>query len=590
MLSTAIDNVIGVFSPGWQARRTESRMHTTRLKASAGVHKSMEKLFGNGRAGGYEAGKADRLKGRVIGSPHENDIPRQQIAALQWRSWNLYRNNPQARKICRTLGAKVVGQGMHPQSQAKTADGKPFVDFRRRAAEIWDDFSSECDWRGKPSLGGQDLASLEKAALRSAILSGGALYRFHYLSRSTQKRLGLLVPLQVQLIHVDRLDQNKHGGNFFHGLELDADGLVIAFWVLKGGTTEAMTATVEGRSTRIPVGAGRHLFVTEDIDQYIGAPWCGAAMLTMDDRRNYEYSEMIAAEMAACMVVGYRRSSGKSRGIGLNPPGGAGGDGDCDLVDADGNPITHFAPGMVVDLGQNGELDLLNPARPNSNAPDFLNHMVRSESVAVPGVKSSTLTGDYRNSSFSSERSADNDIWPELEEIQSWFAGGFCQPLYEECMKAAVLAGLFDQVKGFSVVDFNARQRDFLRANWQGPVGRSINPRDDAEAARLRVKNGTSSPQREAAQIGRDWREIVDEQKEFIAYHAEQELPEDLWQQALGIEQTDAAPSSVDADGNPIDPAKPAEPARKSEQQQDEEAAAARVYGARFSALNNAAG
>src|SRR6185436_17716977 len=101
----------------------------------------------------------------------------------------------------------------------------------------------------------------------------------------------------------------------------------------------------------------------------------------------------------------------------------------------------------------------------------------------------------------SSERSADNDAWPELEEIQDWFACGFYQPIYEEVITAAVTAGLFDDVKGFSTADFAERKRDYLNTHWQGPVPRSINPKDDADAARQRVRNATSSPQIEAASL-----------------------------------------------------------------------------------------
>ena len=401
----------------------------------------MRQMMG-GRNGGYEAGKVNRLTRRIQGSPHENDIPREQIENMRLRSWNLHRNNPQARKINRTLGAKVIGSGLSPQPQTTLKDGAPFVAFRKRARQVWDEFSREADFRGKPGRGGHALPSLSKTALRSIVLSGGVLYRFHHLTRQQQKANELFVPLQVQLIPVDRLDVRKHGDGCFRGIQMDAMNRPTAYWVLKGGVTSNESSTAD--SVPIPSSEIGHLFSEEDIDQMIGSPWFGAALLTMDDRRNYESSELIAAEMGACFVAGYRRSSGQRGALGLPNP-----DSNRDLTDADGNTITSLQPGMFIDLGTTGELQMLNPNRPNSSAGEFISHLVRSEAASVPGIKSSTLTGDYRNSSFSSERSADNDTWPEIEELQNWFATGFCQPIYEECISAAVTAGLFEDTEGF---------------------------------------------------------------------------------------------------------------------------------------------
>lgn len=560
MIGKAIDNLISVFSPAWGAKRMAYR---NQILASSGVHRSMEKLLGGRNAGGYEAGKVDRLKGRTVGSAHENDVPRQQIANLRYRSWNLFRNNPQARKICRTLGAKVIGRGLSPQPQATDTDGRPFVDFRKRAREVWQEFNGECDFRGRPGCGGHHLVTLAKTALRQCILSGGTLYRFHHLGTEEQKELSLFLPLQIQLIHIDRLDEEKHGDKFYRGLELDKEARVIAYHILEGGTGDG-----EG-SVPVPKSEMRHLFAEEDIDQLIGSPWMGASMLTMDDRRSYESSEIIAAESASCYIGTYKRSPGQTGAPGLQQ------DGDRDLNDADGNPITHLQPNMLIDLGSTGEFNIVSASRPNSSAEPFLQHLVRSEAVSVPGVKASTLTGDYRNSSFSSERSADNDVWPELEELQDWFATGFSQPIYDEVITVAVAAGKFDGIDGFSVEDFNTRKREYLKANWQGPVARSINPKDDAAAARARVQNGTSSPQREAGQIGRDWREIVLENVEFIEFCKSEGLPDDIWQQALGIQQTDANTTE------PLD----TEPPEPTESEQDDafEAAKSRMNGTAFS-------
>lgn len=573
MLGRALDSLIAIASPTWAVRRSAARLALGRVQAASRQHRAMEKMLGGRNSNGYEAGRRDRLKNRSgEGSTHENDLPWDEIKRTRWGAWKLFRNNPQARKVCRTLGAKVIGRGLSPQPQAVTDNGLPNVAFRKRAREVWTEWCKEADYRGKPGRGGHDFTSLSKTALRAAVLSGGVLYRFHHLDTTAQGKLGLSLPLQVQLINVDRLDEQKHDDvKFFRGVELGSDGKVAAYWILKAGAV-GTAPTAEERSTRVTVDKVGYLYVEDDIDQILGSSWFGAALLTMGDRRSYEYSELVAAEMASCFVGAYKAASGQQIGL----PGAAE---SGELTDAEGNPVTALQAGMMLRLGKEDAFEIVGSNRPNNSAEGFLSHLVRSEAVSMPGVKSSTLTGDYRNSSFSSERSADNDVWPEIEEVQDWFAAGFCQVVFEEVITTAVLAGKFDQVPGFSAQDFTARKREYLAVHWQGPVPRSINPKDDADAARERVKNTNSTPQIESAKEGRDWRENIDGIAEFIAYCRERKLPESIWQQALGIAQKDA-PGSGDT------------PPRKSEQDQDEEFATRRdralQQAARFPIMNSA--
>ena len=66
-----------------------------------------------GGLGGYQGGQKNRLIGGADDAPMiENSVPSAQLALLRTRSWNLYRNNPHARKIVQTLETKVVGRGI----------------------------------------------------------------------------------------------------------------------------------------------------------------------------------------------------------------------------------------------------------------------------------------------------------------------------------------------------------------------------------------------------------------------------------------------------------------------------------------------
>lgn len=523
MIGRMIDKAIGVFSPGWAAKRLAARATMQQMDAFVG---------GNG---GYQAGKQNRLTQGTGGNrTNENGLSRGQIARLRWSSWDLYRNNSHCRKLCRSLESKVIGRGMSPSPQATLSGGEPFVDFRAKVKQIWGMLASQIDYRGRPGFGGQHFADIQKTALRGVILGGEVLFYFRPLSAAEQISRETLLPIQLQLVHPERFDEsiNSNGGNrVIHGIELRADDTRAAYHLYKNHPGDVWQSSSLD-SQRYPASSIGHLYVSEDIDQLRGVPWLSSVLLRSRDVGDYEYNELKAAAMAACVVLGYRRSSAQSQ-FGPNAPS------DWDLTDGDGNRITNLSPGMLLDLGSTGEIQGFNPQRPNAGAAEFLSYELRSIACGVPGTKGSTVTGDYRNSSFSSERSADNDAWPEIEGIQDWFAFNFMQPIFERVIEAAVIEGKFDDVAGFSAEDYLERKADYLSCQWQGPVSRSINPTDDADAARKRVQNGASSPQIEAAILGRDWRDILRDLSEFKEYAAQIGISEDISSQILGIDQAD---------------------------------------------------
>lgn len=487
-----------------------------------------------GGVGGYSSGKTNRLTaGKNGGKRNENAIPRGQIENIRNQSWDLYRDNAHAKKIVRSLESKVVGRGYAPQSQATLPDGTPHTDFRRRVRELWMRIEREIDYSGKPGRGGQSFCDMQKLALRSVILSGETLWRNRNLPEITRKSRGLELPFQIQLIDCRRLDEthgvmsHNEGHSTFYGIEFDSNDQRIAYQIFNRVPNDPLR--MDMTSTWVSAREVGHLFVKEDIDQHRGVPWFSSVLMRARDIGEYEYNELKSAAMAACVVLGYRRSSGQTSFGVTNPP-------DWDLTDGDGNKITNIQPGMFVDLGQTGELQSFNPQRPNAGAAEFLAYQLRSTAAGMPGIKGSTVTGDYRNASFSSERAADNDNWPEIEGLQDWFASSFMQPVYERIVESAVISGFFDSVKGFSFDDYNARKVNYQTANWQGPVQRSINPKDDIKAAIERVKAGVSSPQTEAAILGRDWREILSQFKEFREYAVSLGIEDNIIDQMLGIE------------------------------------------------------
>lgn len=526
----AIDRLLGIVAPRWAASRMQARATMSQISS-----------FSNG-IGGYDAGQLDRYtKGRLTNRINENAVPLLQVQRVRWQANDLYRNNPHARKMLRTLEAKVLGKsGLEPQPAATKPNGKPHDKFRQRAKLLWRESANSLDYRGRPSRGGQHFAEMQKIMLRSIVLSGDLLWHPKPLTKKQQLARQSPVPLALQLIHTERLAEyltfasadQAPNNRLFRGIEIDNEGLPVAYWILRHHPNDPMLFATVQQADRYLASEIGHVYVSDDVDQFRGVSWFAPLLLTMRDTADYSYAELKAAALASCVTLWYNPpTAGSSLGLGVQMPE------NWELNDADGNPISAMQPGMMLNMGHDGKISVDRPGGPNANAERWIGYMLRSIAAGMPGVKSSTITGDYRNSSFSSERSADNDAWPELEGLQTWFAFSACQPIYEDLIRAGVLAGWFDGI--VSAAEFNERPRDFLRSSWQGPVQRSINPVQDATSARMRVQNMQSSPQLEAAALGRDWHEVLGQISEFVKTCERLEIPPRLVDLFLGITETE---------------------------------------------------
>lgn len=546
-----LDRFIGWISPAAGVRRLAARATMAQINAVVG---------GNA---GYNAGKINRFnRERLHASVKEHALPVRQFGQLVAESWDAYRNNSYVRKIVSSLTSKVVGRGMQPESLAVNSDGSPNVAFRARAKQLWNQVQSGFDVRGLPSKGGLTFSDIQRLAFRSTVLTGEVLYRLVPIEASDAISREIPVPTCIQLIDASRLaeeydvERTKIGeGNYiYRGIELDVKGRRVAYWInaIRPGSTNPDFA----KAKRYPVSEVGHLFIEDDIDQYRGTSWLAPVIDGLRDTGDLQYNVLKASAYAACFVGSYAKPTGATRfglaGSGQTNPDTADG---SDLTDADGNAVTRIQPGLLINTGKDGQFQLHSPNQPNLNPEAFVQHMLRGISAGLPGVKPSTVHGDYRASSFSSERSADNDTWPEIESLQSWFSAGFLQPVWEAVIREAVLYGVFDDV--LNIGEFQQSPHLFTATRWQGPVSRSINPLQDVEAAAERMRVGLSSLQMECAQQNVNWLDVLDQTAELYQTAEAKGLPPEVVNNILGVGSDDviAQTNKQTAEQNTGDPA-----------------------------------
>jgi lambda family phage portal protein len=164
---------------------------------------------------GYDgAAKGRRTDGwKAAGTSADAEI----VAAsglLRDRMRDLTRNNPHAAKAVSVLVNNIVGSGIIPR--AATADAK----LDETVDRLWTEWTAACDADGQ-----LDIFGLQTLAVREMIEAGEVLIR----RRPRRPSDGLSVPLQVQIIEADLLDNTRNGdladgGRLLQGIEFDPLG------------------------------------------------------------------------------------------------------------------------------------------------------------------------------------------------------------------------------------------------------------------------------------------------------------------------------------------------------------------------------
>ncbi len=481
----------------------------------------------------YDGGKLDRrTQAWNVGTESGDTSNITEVTRLRARSWDLYRNNPQARKIVNAIVAQVVGTGIKPESQAINPDGTPDEEFRRKANEIWQAWEWYSDGSGAPGRGGLVFSELCQQALREVILSGEVLVEELLLTRRQQRRRMSPIPFSLNLVVSERLADDQFGlasnsvgtGNkVFRGIEVNERGERVNYWLYDEHPNDSKWWTERYEATPYTADRFLHVYIHDRPGQMRGVPWFAPVVLELRDVGDLKQNELLASALRACVTMAIRKTNPGSAGSLLGPT-------NADTTDSSGNAIRRLQPGTLMQLGPGEDLVGTSGNGPNIATEGFATFMTGNIASGMPGLKSSTVTGDYRNSSFSSERSADNDVWREIQILQDWLANQFLQPIFDRVIEAAVDAGELGDSESYYAAPDN-----YTACTWQGPVPKSINPVDDANASMLLIQGGLDSLQNRSSANGTKWRENLRAMNEVYTFAESQGIDEKMIDKIYGL-------------------------------------------------------
>lgn len=493
-----VDSIVGILSPESQLSRAAAREQIRQMKA----------------------GRVDRLRPVVPQriAPDPKNIA--DIQRARWNAYQLYLDNSTVRRLVGAYVSQVVGSGPVPKSLARTRNGDPLPDVRRQMVAVWDQIKDRLRYARSPGAGAAGLHADMQAACREIVLAGEFLIYHRDLSEDDQRVGGHPVPYAYEIITANRLVMDTDlsvrlrvsGSNqLFRGIEFDPQGRRVAYHVYQYDPSDPRALSTE--PIRVSARDVTHVYKEERPGQERGYSMLSPAIPMLSHLGEFLEQELISARVQNCVSLIIHSKSAKVGQSLLQTPSGNSG------TDDDGNEKRELSQGMIVSLGSK-DVEGITPFLPNRAAgnPDpLVGIFMRSVAAAVPGIKASSITGDYRASSYSSEKAADNDLWREVEQEQDWFYRLAYQAIWDRAMRAAIVEGLVTGVN--SPVD--GRQTRYLDGlmldvEWHGPYPKSIDPNKDAEASATLIANHLSTYEAEAAAIGMDAEQNLQANAAFV--------------------------------------------------------------------------
>ncbi|WP_299082817.1 phage portal protein [uncultured Paraglaciecola sp.] len=393
-----IDEVVGVFDPVAKLNRLRAR------KALDIIHK---RSYDGARSG-------RRTNGWVAGSTSANSELAPSLTSLRNRSRDLVRNNPYASKVIRVLTSNVVGTGIMPNIEDK------------KTAELWEMWALEVDQCDAD--GCFDFLGLQSLIARTIFESGECIVRLRHRRPSDN----LVVPLQLQVLEPDYLDSNKfeklkNGGYIQYGIEYNALGKRVAYWLFKEHPGENSPLAKGIKSFRVVADDVIHIYEKNRPGQSRGVPILSSCMMTANDLDEYEEATLVRKAAEACITaVVNTDDSGSS----IAPSS----------TDAEGRRIEELSPGMVEYLGTNESITFNNPPA-SVGYSEYVSNRLHSIAAGA-GVTYEQMTGDLSKVNYSSIRAGMLDFRREVEQFQ-WlvFVPMLCRKVIRAWGKKAELTG-----------------------------------------------------------------------------------------------------------------------------------------------------
>lgn len=493
-----LDRMITTIAPKWGLSRLQARAQTKMLSTYRGAEKS--RLRGDWKALNGSA-DADLLW----------DLP-----TLRQRSRDLNRNDAHASAITGTVVANVVGTGLKPQSRPDfdslgiTPDES--TKFSRSAERAWRRWCPTADSQNR-----MDFYEIQ-ALVKRQILENGEVF---ILPLMIKDEPGRRYSLALEVIEADRVSTpfgEFSNPNIRDGVELGERGQPIAYHIRKRHPGDVLLGQAGLADQQVWVRypavniAGRknvlHLYAVKRPGQTRGEPFFAPVLSAFKDLGDMFEAEIVAGRVAACFAAFITKTDAFGS-INNNPN-----------VDSQGRKLDSLEPGMIEYLNPGEQVSFGDPKRPSGTFAPFVEAVLRSIGSSL-GLPLELVLKDFSKTNYSSARAALLEARRYFRADQTWLAARLCQPCWEWVLEEAWYR------EDLPSIDLLGEQReDWMRVSWIAPGWGWVDPVKEVESSVIAIGAGLSTLAEECGSQGRDWEDVMVQQKRELDRRKELGLPD----------------------------------------------------------------
>ncbi|OWK29200.1 phage portal protein, lambda family [Sphingomonas dokdonensis] len=400
--------------------------------------------------------------------------------------------------------------GLSPEDQA---------DWELRLATDFDSYMASKDADAERKSTGYGLQSV---AARGTYTSGDVLA----LRVMPDDQPGRRMLTAWKLIEADRLRNPPHvadgavdprtGNVIAGGVEVDAMGAPVAYWILKQhpgdlvlrSIAHIMPERIEAWDRDLALPRVVHVCHRIRPEQVRGVGMLATVLEPLKMVSDLADAELFAAVMSAMIAIVY-----KSPGATPLPEPDFGDEdgGDGATGHGGGSPLDAAPPqyriesGSVLEIDSDAEVEIKSPGRPNSAFAPFFKAIVEQIGAAID-VPAGVLMLLF-NSSYTASKAEIEALYLTVRSERSWFGGDMGYPTYE-CFVAEKVARGDYAMPGF-FADLETRAA-WLGCDWRGDGKISLNPAQEANGYKIRQDNGWQTGEEITAELtGGNYRENI---------------------------------------------------------------------------------
>lgn len=478
----ALERIRGTLHADRAVRQSEAQHEATR-----------EKLASTSRvlARVHEATRPSRSRKIALDHGSGNRIAGLDAKQLRDQARHLERDHDISRNALNVLVQNTVGAGIDVIPAPRIPGGNIDRGLARDLRDLWD------DWWDRPEVTwSHDYGKCQDLLARSWFRDGEVLYQDLIGPVATLEH-GSIVPFSIEMLEADLLplDFNDPGRRILQGVERNAWGRRLAYHLYKLHPGDPDVTSTETK--RVSAEYIHHLALIDRIHQVRGLSVFASVIARLEDIKDYEDSERIAAKVAASLSAQIIKG---------NPEMYGGDNLSASMTVAAGDAGKDYRaltmrPGLIADDLLPGErVELIDSKRPNPNTETFRTGQLRAAAGGL-NVSYSSLSLDY-NGTYSAQRQELVERWGGYQKLGEAFIGLQVRPTWKRFVEAAVLGGHVRMPRGWTL-------RNLAAATYIRPVMPWIDPLKEALAKGEAEDRGWTSPQQNTLLMGNEPDEVL---------------------------------------------------------------------------------